>query len=179
MKSTLSKKVEEFEHLRTQLLDKLDQLDQDTLNARPIEGKWSILEIAEHLAVAESEVLHRLPEFELLIEQKQSLRNAVMYRIVMFVLGAGIKVKVPSRKMLPQGNLSLHEIRESWDRSQAWFRGYMEGLDEQGLRAAVFNHPVAGPLNVVQAVDMSLAHIKTHLRQINTRLELLKNSAAI
>jgi uncharacterized damage-inducible protein DinB len=173
MDARLRGKIEEFDEKRVALLDEMEGLEEVTLQARPIEGKWSVLEIVEHLAVAEREVLGGLPEYEALAAQTQSFKNGVMYRVVMAVLKLGIPVKAPSKKMLPKNELSLAEIRKQWDESQKWVRGYVEGLDDEGLKKAVFSHPVSGPINIEQAIDMSLAHINSHIRQIRKRLELI------
>ena len=84
----------------------------------------------------------------------------------MFVLRYGIPVKVPSPAMVPQGDRSLGELRRLWDENQEWLRAYIGRLDRQGFRRAVFEHPVAGPLNVEQAVHMDQVHLDTHVRQI-------------
>lgn len=173
MDAKLREKIDEFEKKRISLLDEVEALDETRLRARPIEGKWSILEIIEHLVIAEREVLGGLPKYDALADQRQSLRNGLMYRVVMFVLRYGIPVKAPSKKMLPQSELSLADLRRRWDENQQWFRTLVEMLDEEGLKKAFFRHPVSGPININQAVEMSLAHIDSHTRQIRERLELL------
>ncbi len=173
MKSELRAKIDEFGKKKQVLLEKVATLSHETLNARPIEGKWSILEIVEHLVNAEKDVLQGLPEYSKLVGKAQSYKNGLTYRAVLFVLKFGIPVKAPSEKMLPVGDVSLAQICKRWDQSQKWFKEYIEGLDEEGLKRAVFFHPVAGPVNPEQAVIMSIAHIDTHTRQIKRRLEML------
>lgn len=169
----MSRKIEEFENKRVSLLDEMEGLDEEKLNARPIEGKWSVLEILEHLVVAEREVLGGLPEYEALVDGGRSFKNGLMYRVVMAVLKLGIPVKAPSKRMLPKSDVSLEEIRERWDENQKWFRGYLETLDEAGFEKAVFVHPVSGPINIEQAIDMSIAHVDRHEGQIRKRLEMI------
>ena len=173
MDAKLRGKIEEFEEKRVALLDEMEGLEEAVLQARPVEGKWSVLEIVEHLVVAEREVLGGLPEYEALGDSRRSFKNGLMYRVVMAVLKLGIPVKAPSKKMLPAGKLSLAEVRERWDENQKWFRGLVEGLDDEGLKKAFFSHPVSGPLTIEQAIDMSLAHIDSHTRQIRKRLDMI------
>ena len=66
MDAKLRGKIEEFEKKRISLLDEMEGLEEAMLQARPVEGKWSVLEIVEHLVVAEREVLGGLPEYEAL-----------------------------------------------------------------------------------------------------------------
>jgi hypothetical protein len=44
-------------------------------------------------------------------------------------------------------------------------------LDE--MEAAVFDHPIAGPLTVSQAVRMGQVHVEGHVRQIRRLRRLL------
>ncbi|NNE98776.1 MAG: DinB family protein [Pyrinomonadaceae bacterium] len=178
MESNIGQKIEEFEKKRAELFEMVESLSVETISARPIEGKWSILEIVEHLANAEADVLGGLPEYDQLAGKRQSLKDGLMYRIVLFVLRVGIPVKAPSKKALPEGGRSLAEIRLKWDKSQEWFKDLVADLDESGLQRAVFYHPVAGPINPEQAVVMSIAHIDTHRRQIAKRLDLIEGERA-
>ena len=75
--------------------------------------------------------------------------------------------------MIPQGDRSLGELRRLWDENQEWLRAYIEGLDSRGFRRAVFEHPVAGPLSVPQALHMGQVHLDTHVRQIRRLQRLL------
>ncbi|MCO6511731.1 MAG: DinB family protein [Aridibacter famidurans] len=168
----LREKMDSFEAMRTGLLDQLSSLPEDVLRARPLDDKWSVLEIVEHMAVAEREVLLGLPEFSEIKGYKRSFKNKVMLKVVMFVLGNRIRVKVPSRTMNPKGDVSLADVRAAWDESQDWFRNYVASCDEEALVRAVFKHPVSGPIDPIQAVDMSIAHFNGHKAQIDRLLEL-------
>jgi len=137
-------------------------------------GKWSVLEIIEHLVLAERAVLQDLPELSRLSARERKLKHRFAYLIVMFVLRYGIPVPVPSPAMVPRGNRSLVDLRRLWDENQRWLGAYIGGLDRKGLRRAVFGHPVAGPLTVGQPVRMDQVHLKTHVRQIK-RLQRLLN----
>ena len=169
----LAEKMARFEEMRISLLDDLSERPEAELTARPLQGKWSILEIVEHMAVAEREVLMGLPgHFELNTFQR-TFKNKLMLKIVMFVLGNRIRVKVPSKTMIPKGRAGLNEIRAMWDESQAWFRDYVESRSEDQLRNAVFKHPVSGPITPVQAMDMSFAHFESHKAQIDRLMQAL------
>ena len=75
--------------------------------------------------------------------------------------------------MLPQGHRSLVELRRLWDENQQWLRAYIDRLDRKGFRRAVFEHPIAGPLSVEQALHMDQVHLDTHIRQIRKLQRLL------
>ena len=170
----LEKRLRAFNEMRGALLDEMEALDPAKLVARPRVGKWTILEIIEHLVLAERAVLQDLPEPSELSAHERTIKHRFAYLIVMFVLRYGIPVPVPSPAMVPRGNRSLVDLRRLWDENQRWLGAYIGGLDRKGLRRAVFGHPVAGPLTVGQAVRMDQVHLKTHVRQIK-RLQRLLN----
>ncbi len=169
----LDKRLQAFNEKRGALLDEMEALDPAKLVAKPRAGKWSILEIIEHLVLAERAVCQGMPEPSRLSERERRLKHRIRYVIVMFVLNYGIPVQVPSPAMVPQGDRSLGELRRLWDENQEWLRAYVGGLDRNGLRRAVFEHPVAGPLSVEQAVHMDQVHLDTHVRQIRRLQRLL------
>jgi hypothetical protein len=169
----LDKRLHAFNEKRGALLDEMGALDPATLVAKPLAGKWSILEIIEHLVLAERAVLQGLPEPSRLNERERRLKHRVSYVIVMFVLKFGIPVQVPSPAMVPQGDRSLGELRRQWDESQQWLRAYIDRLDRKGCRRAVFAHPIAGPLSVEHALHMGQVHLDTHIRQIRRLQRLL------
>jgi hypothetical protein len=173
MHDQLERDLEAIDTSRCALLDELGILDGGTLAARPLPGKWSILEIVEHLVLAEREVLQKLPRPSELVELRRGLSSHFTYPMVMLVLRWGIPVKAPSPGMIPIGTSSLPELRRQWDESQRWLRAYVTGLDRHGIGRAVFQHPVAGPLTVQQAVHMGQLHILAHTRQIRRLLSLM------
>jgi hypothetical protein len=86
--------------------------------------------------------------------------------LVIFVLRFKIPVKVPAKRMLPTGQISLADVRSAWDENLHWLRAYVAGLAPGGGRSAVFLHPVAGPITLTQALRMDRLHFAVHLRQI-------------
>ena len=157
---------------RRRLLDEVEHLEPERLTAKPLPGKWSILEIVEHLVVGDREVLQGLPKPSALVDRHRRLRDRVGYRMVMFVLACHIPAKVPSPRYLPQGQSSLPDLRRDWDEMQQWLRSYVERLDRGDPATAVFGHPIAGPMTMQQVLDMGKLHLATHTRQIR-RLESL------
>lgn len=169
MASGLESLIDSLESARNSLLDGIAGLDERSLASKPSPDKWSILEITEHLVVAERVILKNLPQFEDLVPRPVHLGNLVKYFVVMTVLRFSVPVKVPSRSMNPTGGSTLNGLRQEWDRHLEWLRAYVKEFDAEGDRLAVFVHPVVGPITMVQALRMNLLHVRTHARQINGR----------
>lgn len=171
MKTQLLKQIESLDIDRKALVDELRQFSMDTLARKPGENRWSILEIVEHMVLAERTILKNLPDSELTTEGSQSLKSRVLYPVIVFVLSRRIPVKVPSRSMLPKGESSLEELCGRWDENFNWLKSHLEGLGPGGHRQTIFSHPVVGPIDTAQAVKMARLHFDTHRRQIRTLLD--------
>lgn len=170
---TLQTRMQAFEASRVALLAEMEAMEPEALLATPRAGKWSMLQIIEHLVVAERAVLNGLPDPSSLVEKKRRLKHRVRYHIVMFVLRSGIPVRVPSPAMIPRGVHSLVELRQLWDENQAWLRLCVDRLGPAGVRKALLRHPIAGPLSVENAVRMGQIHLNRHRRQILVLQRLL------
>ncbi len=162
-----------FDGTRHRLMDEMATLDAARLQARPIPGKWSILEIIEHVVVAERAVFLGLPEPSSLVPQARGLGNHVRYALVMLVLRFDVPVRMPSRAMAPRGESDLRAIGAQWDQNHAWLRAVVSHLGPRVGSAAVLAHPISGPLTVRQALRMGQVHTDRHIGQIRQRQRLL------
>lgn len=170
MKSeTLQARLEEYERIRCEMLDRVGGLDERQLTDKASPEEWSVQEIVEHLVICEWWILQNLPEPSALVARNQTPKDRLMYRIVMFVLKYRISVPVPGADGLPKGEMSLPALRGRWEESQQWLRNHVNALAATGKDPAVFAHPVAGPLTAAQAIHMGLLHLKYHDRQIRNR----------
>jgi len=170
---TLEARLRAFDAARRALLDELGALEPAVLSAKPLPGKWSILEIVEHLVLAERAVFKGMPDPLRLDARERGLGDHARYLLVTFILKAGVPVRAPSRRMLPQGGRSLAELRHMWDENKAWLLSVLDALGPEGLGKAVFEHPVAGPLTVEQSVRMVQVHFDGHVKQIRALQRLL------
>lgn len=168
MHEELMAQIDRLDIDRGALLDELALLSDDTLSTKPIDDRWSILEIVEHMVLAERQVLGGLSDSVESSEKSRSLRSRLIYPAVMFVLWRRIPVKVPSRRMLPKGESSLQELRREWDRNLEWLRAHVEAMRLGDHRRAYFSHPVVGPIDTAQAVKMARLHFDTHRSQIRS-----------
>lgn len=163
---TLEADLERLDHERLELLALAESLAPAVLTARPPGGGWSVLEVVEHVAIAEREVLGGLVPPGDLVARPQRPVHRIRYWIVLFVLRSPIRVRVPSPTMAPAGTMDLPAIRRLWDENQAWVRDFATGLDPVRRREAMFRHPVCGPMTPAQTVRMGLVHLRTHRRQV-------------
>ena len=166
MIAELRNEFEMYDRTRRALLDDLAILNDEQIRRKPGPKEWSILQIVQHMVLAEQGVMQYLPEPEELIDRKRGLRARIFYVVVLLILRWNIRVPVPSKRMVPDGNTSLSELRQQWDENMRWFRAYLDSSGPDDLKRAVFSHPVAGPLTGPQAGKLAQYHFDAHLRQI-------------
>ncbi len=166
MSHKIDRQIRSLNDRRNALLDELESLSPEDLARRPGPGKWSILEIVEHLVISEELVLLGLPPVESLVARRRRFKHRFAYLVVFFVLRFGVRVKTPSPQMNPQGGGSLPELRRRWDENFDRLRAYVPALGRERLGHAVFRHPAAGPITFSQALILDRLHLRTHTRQI-------------
>lgn len=171
---TWERRLRSWGERRRLLLDEVESLTPQRLVAKPLPGKWSILEIVEHLVLADRDVFQGLPDPAQLVDRKRRLKDRVNYPIVMFALACRIPVKISSPKMMPRSQSSLAELRRDWEAVGRWLESYLDAIEPGALAKAVFAHPIAGPMTLQQCFHMGDLHLATHTRQIR-RLERLTN----
>lgn len=166
-------RLAQLERQREVVLNRVRSLGDDTLRTRPQPEAWSILEILEHLVVSEAVILQGLPPWVDLEERPRTLAHRVKLLLVRMVLGLGIPVKVPSRRMLPSGTLGLDQVSAQWRSQHGWLHAFLAEAGPSAAHQALFRHPVAGPITLHQALGLDLRHLRTHRRQIEARLREL------
>jgi hypothetical protein len=174
----LEERRQAFDEKRQALLNELATLSEEQLTEKPGPDQWSLLQVAQHLMLGEREVLQQLPEFSQLTARNRSLRDRMLSWVVLAVFRLGIRVKVPSSAMEPDGNTTLKDVREAWDNCQAWLKDFVATLDDDSAGLAVFRHPVAGPLTVSQVLTSANVHFDSHRQKIEARLRQFRNTKA-
>jgi DinB superfamily len=166
MKS-LQARLQSIETKRIRLQQRISGLEPHVVTARPRPGKWSILEIVEHLVLSERVVFGPLDALEQRTPRARSLRNRALYWLVMSILRFDLPVKVPSAALLPEGTSSVGSLWAQWEASHAALRRWVEASDTRVRRHALFSHPVAGPMTMADTLRMLEVHLDRHSRQID------------
>lgn len=159
-----------FDRERRALLADLVKLAPVQLEATPSPGRWSILQIVEHLVRAERVVFQGLPSASDRKERAPRWKHRLRYLLVRAVLATGLPVRVPAPAMLPIGGGDLAHWLRLWDENQAWLRDYHASRAGDSSRTTALRHPVAGPISIAQAVRLGQLHLRTHTRQIQALL---------
>lgn len=166
----MREQMRRIEELRRALLADVASVPDAQRRRRPSPDAWSMLEIVEHLVLAERVVLGPSEQWRGRASAPRTWRDRVRYHMVRFVLQRRIKVATPSERMRPAGRTSFEKLRTVWAAQQDALRTFVETLDAAGARRAIFHHPIAGPLTPPQALHLLEAHLGGHAAQVRRML---------
>lgn len=133
---------------------------------RPAENSWSMLDVVEHLVLAEEGALLSLEKGPR-PGVRVTVRNRVAVVLVRLYLSAGFRARVPAPRVMPQGGVSLEELEGRWATVSAALRGRLANLQGADLRAPKFRHPVAGWLPPASGFAFLVTHLTHHRRQVD------------
>ena len=172
MHKKLQKRFDRLELDQQKLLEKLATLSEEQLNTSP-PGKWPISYIAAHLITSE--------RLSLIYMKKKSqgmlaLRNSGMGEEVKMML-LKVSQRFPFKFKAPPelvqhtpASVPLSDLVQRWTKERENLRKFLEDIKDENIYKLVYKHPVAGRLNVLQALDFMIEHFHHHLPQINRLL---------
>lgn len=170
MNSSLETVFEKLERQRSQILNRVKDLPEQKFTTAP-PGKWSIAQILMHLLASERLSVAYMTKKSLGID---SLKNSGLKQSLLSVL-LKISQRIPALKFkAPKvvventpAALSLEALISEWDKSRANLKQLLESIPERHLRKLIYKHPIAGMLNVRQAVKFMYEHVHHHSPQID------------
>ena len=148
------------------LLQHLNTLTAEVLYFKAGADKWSIVEVIEHLVMAEEDMLAQLTGAASAASLDPQDRSAKNYHIVIKVMTQDIPVDVPAESMEPHGRFSLEELLERWDASRQKICAYIDAINSEDAGDLVYRHPFAGPLDMSETLRFIDVHFDNHMRHI-------------
>lgn len=148
---------------REDLLQALQGVTAEGAASRPQPDRWSILEIVEHVALAENAM------FLLITEQTQPAQPADTRDRERLIVAKGAsrkrKFEAPP-SMIPTGRFSsLHQAIAAFLESRARTEAFVASCIHD-LRAVTVLHPVAGRITAAECLALLAVHPSRHALQI-------------
>jgi len=138
------------------------------LSYHPGEKEWNMLGVAHHLIKAEKGTVKYIKHK---LSQQKSLNPGWdhFFKIwgLKIALWLPVKYKAPAGEIFPDDNLSLAMISEEWTGVRAEMKELLENFPKEFLEKKMFKHPLAGPMDIGQALLFWKYHLTHHLQQIN------------
>jgi hypothetical protein len=168
MLTEIQKIFDSLEKKYPNLLQLLNSLSDDALYFKAGADKWSIVEVIEHLVMAEENMLEQLTDAASATALDPQDRSAKNYHIVIKVMTKDIPVDVPDESMEPHGQIALEELLERWNDTRQKTRAFIDGINSEKAGELVYRHPFAGPLNMAETLRFIDVHFDNHMRHIET-----------
>ncbi len=168
MNNSLLRLFDSLETQRQELLSMVKHLTKEQLSIHP-EGKWSIAQILSHLISSEqlsvlylnkkTQGIHNLPD--------TGFKEELVMLILIVSQRLPLKFKAP--KILTENTLiykTEDELKEAWEKVRGELKETLKRFKDDQLNRKVYKHPIAGMLNMKQALRFFSEHINHHTPQI-------------
>ena len=152
---------------REKLLQRLDTLESEVLSFKAGPDKWSIVEVVEHLVIAEEGLIDQLTAEVHSPPLDIESRSAKRYQTVIKVMERDIEVDVPHESLEPQGRTTLDDLLSQWENIRNKLTELLADFKEENKDDMVFRHPFAGPLDIMETLHFFDVHYDNHMRQID------------
>ena len=151
-----------METRKAEMLTHLATLSHEERNRNPKPSEWSPLQVMDHLV---------------LVEEWMSCPNRavppkhgkVLLKGRLFIFfGGGImrsRFRIPTIPMaVPQTNLDFAEIERRWDDARGGLALKLAAITTETQSLPIALHPIAGPLNGRQVLELLDVHLAYHVR---------------
>lgn len=176
MSPHLQRLVDQLESQRTAVVDDIKGFTPEKLNRTPAPGEWSIAEVLSHIITAERmSLMYMQKKVQGISATKDS---GLMEEVKMVILKIsqrlpGLKFKAPRRVIENTAQYTdLNTLIAAWAqvRQELWL--LLDQIPDSLHRRLVYKHPVAGYLNVKQALQFFYEHIYHHTPQLKKLIKL-------
>lgn len=175
MRKAIDQQLSKMDEELRQLLERMKSYSDATLNQAPGAGQWSVLQIMQHLLLAEQLSLNYVKKK--LSYQPQlpnsGLGSRMRVGLLNFYQKLPLKYKAPSNVNVDKlkTDRTLADISSEWLQHRAQLRSYLNELPEELFHKAVYKHPFAGRLSLGGMVSFFKGHFDRHRKQIERTLQ--------
>jgi len=171
----IQKQYDSFKLKFEALLQRLDSLTGEKLSFKVGPDKWSIVEVVEHLVIAEEglvkELSTNIPDSTLDPEAKTPDKH----QIVIKVMERDIEVDVPHESLEPHGRIALEDLLNQWKNYREKLPVLLTEIKPEKQEDPVFRHPYGGPLDISDTLQFFEVHFDNHMRHIDRILAQAKS----
>jgi hypothetical protein len=167
MLPNIQKKYESLIKKREDLSQQLSARSSEVLCFRAGPDKWSIVDVIEHLVIAEQNLLEQLAANVLVSTLDPGTRTPEKHQTVIKVMERDIPVDVPDESLEPHGGLTLDELCNQWDEIREKLQGLLAEIKPENKDDLVYRHPYGGPLDIAETLHFFDVHFDNHIRQID------------
>ncbi len=169
MDKKIQKEFEALEKSRLTLFNKLDKLDASKMNKQPDANSWSVVQVMDHLTLAENNsLLYMTKKLSFNAEMKKAdFKTTLRLFILKAALKLPLKWKAPKIVADARNEKSYAEAKAAWTEVRNGIAEFLEKFPSEHLQSELFKHPSAGKFTIVQALNFMRTHFEHHLPQID------------
>ena len=165
MQTRLKRFHEKFSELENHLYSLQDQVAKDE---QPAEGKWSVVQICEHLRLSEKATVGYIQKRTQ--DKRKLVNNTFKSGIKLFIMKLAylspMKFKAPGNLPAPDNTKDINQVLTLWKDERKTMDKVFLGLDEDIKGLGIFRHPYLGRLNAKQTLVFMEDHFDRHFGQI-------------
>ena len=173
MHADLDRIFQRLENERNQVLAEIEKMPpaRYTLSTGK---KWSIAQILTHLLTSEKLSVGYMKKKSLGMNSIQNSGLIEELRYALLKISQRISfLKYRAPKVVVENTpppLPFDELKREWQRLRDDLRNFLETIGDENISKKIYKHPVAGRLNVKQAIGFFGEHFNHHLPQIKRLL---------
>lgn len=173
MNAHLHKVFNKAEQERKDILKLVSSQPEEQLFSHP-ENRWSISQILTHLIASEKMSLQYMKKKSLGVDKLENSGLIEELKILLLKVSQRLPLKYKAPKILHENTpeaLPLNQIQNQWEESRMELMSFLCSIDPKNTKKKIYKHPVAGRLDVIQAVTFFREHVNHHLPQIKRLLK--------
>jgi len=167
MLAKIQEKLDTLSQKRRALLQHLDAQTPEAIAYKAGPDKWSVVEAIEHLVIVEDNFLNQVSANMPTSSLDPAARSPEKYEVVLKVMKRDIEVDVPHESMEPHGHFGLNELLDKWDGIRKKMHELLNVFDSDARDNLIYQHPYAGPLNIMETLEFIEVHFDNHVRHID------------
>lgn len=153
--------MDENEIIREEVLQSVAGLSDEQLNEQVEEGRWSIMQVLDHLYLMERSVVHVISDQLANGETKSTSEKPIH-----LTTNRSTKVDAPSFVVPSNDFITLDEMKSKLAQSRNALLKVVNSADQSVLKQRTYLHPAFGELSLDQWIPFVGLHEKRHLAQI-------------
>jgi hypothetical protein len=172
MNGRLQQALDSLENETAIILTKVSAMSVEKYN-HTANGHWSVNQILNHLMSSERLSLQYMKKKSLGVNDLDDSGWLEEMKIIMLKVSQRLPLRYKVPRVVLEHTSSIAEfeqLRSEWRKIRSGLTLFAQNIEDRNVRKKIYKHPVAGRLDVIQAVIFFREHMHHHLPQIQRLL---------
>ncbi len=169
--------LDQLDAARRRVVDRVRALSDEERSLRAPsreegEGGWTAVQVVDHLRLVEHVLLEDARSNGPRRPPPSGLRARAGKFAVALVFRFGVRVRAPTRRVLPGAEPPFPESLDRWEETGSAVRAFLVETAARDPNATALAHPVSGGLSPLDTARFLLFHLLHHERQLDRILRV-------